>query len=93
MPKRKAKHGGRGRKHAELADKALARRERRAGLYVSPGDPDFKSLSEQLEVHGLALRDVPGDGCVAWDSQSTVITKSLFLHGTSQVVIKLKMNF
>ena len=56
MPKRK--HQGRGH------SKAVARRERKAGLYCKPGDPDFKSLSEQLRVQGLALKDVLGDGWV-----------------------------
>lgn len=57
MPKRSGK-GREGRQEA----RALARRERKAGLYLSPGDPDFKSLTEQLRVQGLALKDVPGDG-------------------------------
>lgn len=61
MPKRKGRRGSEGKREA----KALARRERKRGLYLSPGDPDFKSLSEQLREQGLALRDVPGDGWVA----------------------------
>ena len=58
MPKKKGRQqaGGKGR--------SQARRERQAGLYLSPGDPDFKSLSDQLRVQGLALKDVPGDGWV-----------------------------
>lgn len=61
MPKRKKGNDRESRREA----KALARRERKAGLYLSPGDPDFRSLSEQLRVQGLVLRDVLGDGWVA----------------------------
>ena len=58
MPKRKQQ----GRKQAERHAKAIAKRERKAGLYSKPGDPDFKSLSDQLVAQGLGLRDVLGDG-------------------------------
>ncbi len=64
MPKRKSQ----GKKQAERHAKAVARRERRAGLYCKPGDPDFKSLSEQLRVQGLALKDVLGDGYVSYSA-------------------------
>lgn len=59
MPKRKKEVS---KKQAERHAKALARRERKAGLYCKPGDPDFKSLSEQLQAQGLMLKDVLGDG-------------------------------
>ena len=42
--------------------RAVSRRERKAGLYMKPGDPEFKDLAAQLRVQGLRLRDVPGDG-------------------------------
>ena len=60
MPKRKKTAVS--KKLAERHVKALARRERKTGLYCKPGDPDFKSLSEQLQAQGLALKDVLGDG-------------------------------
>ena len=49
---------------AKREARAQAKRERRSGLYLSRGDPDFKALSEQLRVEGLALKDVAGDGWV-----------------------------
>ena len=62
MPKRKSQ--GRKQAQVERHAKATARRERKAGLYCKPGDADFKNLSEQLRVQGLALKDVLGDGYV-----------------------------
>lgn len=57
MPKRK-KSGAKARKE----ERAVSRRERKAGTYIKPGDPEFRDLSTQLRVQGLALKDVPGDG-------------------------------
>lgn len=62
MPRRKRGGGGARRGKQGRESRAAARRERKAGLYLSPGDPDFKSLSDQLKVQGLTLRDVCGDG-------------------------------
>ncbi|XP_064385144.1 OTU domain-containing protein 3-like isoform X3 [Halichondria panicea] len=63
MPKGKHHHGGGGgSKRKERAVRAAYRQERKAGAYLCPGDPDFKSFSNQLAVQGLTLRDVPGDG-------------------------------
>lgn len=66
MPKGKhhQQHGGGASKRKERAVRAAYRRERKSGGYLSPGDPDFKSFSNQLEVQGLRLQDVPGDGWV-----------------------------
>jgi len=67
MPKKKRgkgrssrSKGGRGKGK----NREVARRERRLGQYLSPGDEDYKQLSQQLRKEGLALKDVPGDGCV-----------------------------
>lgn len=60
MPKGKYNAGR--KKQQERSVKAALRRERKAGAYLNPGDPDFKSFSNQLAVQGLALKDVPGDG-------------------------------
>ena len=62
----KGRHGAGGgpAKRKERAVRAAHRKERKSGAYLSPGDPDFKSFSNQLAVQGLKLRDVPGDGCV-----------------------------
>ena len=64
MPKgrhgRKRESGG-AKKKERVVREAL-RRERKAGAYLSPGDPDFRSFANQLAVQGLRLRDVPGDG-------------------------------
>lgn len=57
MSKRKT-----GRAHGKKREREISRRERRAGIYIKRGDPDFKSLSAQLQVQGLVLKDVPGDG-------------------------------
>lgn len=77
MPKRKAKGRSAGshgqKKRTERAAKAAARRERKSGLYLSPGDADFKKLSDQLKLQGLALRDVPGDGCVIVSRTKTAL--------------------
>lgn len=63
MPKGSGKrHGGGAAKKKERAVRAAYRRERKAGTYLTPGDPDFKSFSNQLAIQGLKLRDVPGDG-------------------------------
>ena len=62
MPKGKAHHGGNAAKKKERAVRAAIRRERKAGAYLSPGDPDFKSFSNQLAIQGLKLKDVSGDG-------------------------------
>ena len=59
MPKRKTRKGG---SHARREERAVSRRERRTGRYIKPGDPEFRDLSTQLQVQGLALKDVPGDG-------------------------------
>ena len=64
MPK--GRHGkgrvGAGVKKKERAVKQALRRERKAGAYLSPGDPDFRSFANQLTVQGLRLHDVPADG-------------------------------
>ena len=66
MPKKKGRAGGRKRGSDEArAAKIAAKRERKAGQYLGRGDPDYKSLSAQLRVQGLALKDVPGDGWVS----------------------------
>ena len=68
MPKgRQQGKGQRGREAAEEKKRERSvrqalRRERKAGAYLSPGDPDFRSFSNQLEAQGLRLQDVPGDG-------------------------------
>ena len=49
-------------KKKERAVRQALRRERKAGSYLSPGDADFKSFSNQLHTQGLRLRDVLGDG-------------------------------
>ena len=66
MPRGKHRHGGQGKssKQQERITRAALRRERKAGAYLNPGDPDFKSFANQLAVQGLALKDVPGDGWV-----------------------------
>ena len=67
MPKKKRGKGGGSRSKGARGkgrDRAAARRERRLGQYLSPGDEDYKQLSQQLRKEGLALKDVPGDGCV-----------------------------
>ncbi len=77
MPKGKQhqQHGGGACKKKERAVRAAYRRERRSGSYLSPGDPDFKSFSNQLAVQGLRLRDVPGDGCVGSGYLSTSVSR------------------
>ena len=60
MPK--GRHHVKSDKQKERNIRAALRRERKAGAYLNPGDPDFKSFSNQLAVQGLALKDVPGDG-------------------------------
>ena len=64
MPKGRQGKGGRGKIAA--ADKKKERAVRRAlrteRAYLQPGDPDFKSFSNQLAVQGLRLEDVPADG-------------------------------
>ena len=67
MPRGGRRKGGRGKdaagdKKKERAVKRALRTERAAGAYLRPGDPDFKSFSNQLAVQGLRLQDVPGDG-------------------------------
>lgn len=59
MPKKKRSKGD---SHARKQERAVSRRERKAGTYIKPGDPEFKDLSTQLGVQGLTLKDVPGDG-------------------------------
>ena len=71
MPKGKHNHGGGGAsKRKERAVKLAYRQERKAGAYLCPGNPDFKSFSNQLAVQGLTLKDVPGDGCVCTNTIS-----------------------
>lgn len=48
--------------HGKKREREISRRERRAGMYMKRGDPDFKGLSAQLQAQGLVLKDVPGDG-------------------------------
>lgn len=80
MPKKRKSGGGAsgrsGRKGK--AKRASARKERKSGLYLSPGDADYKQLSEQLSREGLALRDVPGDGwvCIVVEKEGTCSFKS-----------------
>ena len=68
MPKKGRGKGGRGREEAVgekkkgRAARRAFRRERAAGAYLIPGDPDFRSFSNQLAVQGLRLEDVPADG-------------------------------
>ena len=67
MPKGRQGKGGRGKvaateKKKERAVRRALRRERAGGAYLQPGDPDFKSFSNQLAVQGLRLEDVPADG-------------------------------
>ena len=67
MPKGRQGKGGRGKvaateKKKERAVRRALRRERAGGAYLQPGDPDFRSFSNQLAVQGLRLEDVPADG-------------------------------
>ena len=63
MPKgRRGKEAAKGEKKKERAVRQALRRERAAGAYLKPSDPDFRSFSSQLAAQGLQLRDVPGDG-------------------------------
>lgn len=59
MPKKRKSKGG---SHGRKQERAVSRRERKAGTYIKAGDPEFKDLSAQLGVQGLILKDVPGDG-------------------------------
>lgn len=60
MPK--GRNQARHHKQQERSVKTALKRERKAGAYLNPGDPDFKSFANQLAVQGLALKDVLGDG-------------------------------
>ena len=67
MPKGRQGKGGRGKvaateKKKERAVRRAHRRERAGGAYLQPGDPDFRSFSNQLVVQGLRLEDVSADG-------------------------------
>lgn len=67
MPRGRQRKGRRGReavgeKEKERAVRQALRRERKAGAYLQPSDPDFRSFSNQLAAQGLRLQDVPGDG-------------------------------
>lgn len=64
MPKGKAKkwkeeEARKGDKKRERAARQALRKERR---YFKEGDPEFKSLSNQLVCQDLRMKDVPGDG-------------------------------
>ena len=64
MPKGKGKkwkeeESRKGDKKRERATKQALRKERQ---YLKEGDPEFKSLSNQLATQGLRMKDVPGDG-------------------------------
>ena len=61
MPKGK-KSADRRSKQEERRIRATLKRERKAGAYLNPGDPDFKSFANQLSIQGLTLKDVSGDG-------------------------------
>ncbi|XP_019859968.1 PREDICTED: OTU domain-containing protein 3-like isoform X1 [Amphimedon queenslandica] len=52
------RHKGRNRKGAH----GRQRRRRSERQAIKEGDPEYKSLTEQLRVQGLKLKDVPGDG-------------------------------
>ena len=100
MPRTKSKRKNQGRKQAERHAKAIARRERKAGSYCKPGDPDFKSLSEQLRVQGLALKDVLGDGYVFWATCLEIVGVGLMVRQPQLIhcfkitnLSMLKMNF
>lgn len=64
MPKGRHEKGkaGAGAKKKDRAVRQALKRERKAGAYLSPGDPDFRSFANQLAVQGLRLHDVPADG-------------------------------
>lgn len=54
----------RGKQQERVVRQALRRERKAAGAYLSPGDPEFRSFSNQLAAQGLRLQDVPGDGLV-----------------------------
>ena len=63
MPKVKGKGSSDKRsKQEERRIREALKKERKAGSYLHPGDPDFKSFATQLSIQGLALKDVAGDG-------------------------------
>ena len=60
MPKgKKRSDNGKRDKKKERAVRQALKRDRR---YLKEGDPEFKSLTDQLAIQGLQLKDVPGDG-------------------------------
>ena len=63
MPKGKGKKKDedtrKGNKKQERITRQGLRKERR---YFKEGDPEFKSLLNQLSSQGLCMKDVPGDG-------------------------------
>lgn len=60
MPKgKKRSDNGKREKKKERAVRQALKRDRR---YLKEGDPEFKSLTDQLAIQGLRLKDVPGDG-------------------------------
>ena len=61
MPKGK-RTADRRNKQEERSIRSALKKERKAGAYLNPGDPDFKSFATQLSIQGLALKDVAGDG-------------------------------
>ena len=67
MPKGRQGKGRRARdvaaeKKKERVVRQALRRERKAGAYLKPSDPDFRSFSNQLAAQSLRLQDVPADG-------------------------------
>ena len=57
--------GGSRNKREERLQRAAHRKHRKDQRRKGDDDEgDFKSLRNQLEVHGLTLREVPGDGYV-----------------------------
>lgn len=67
MPKGRHQKGQRGGEGAAMKKKDRAvrqamRKERKAGAYLIPGDPDFRSFANQLQTQGMQLQDVPADG-------------------------------
>lgn len=50
------------RKRDERSARRALQRERKLGEYLDKTDEDFVSFANQLEVLGLRIKDIPGDG-------------------------------